>query len=80
MAPRAMQLTLTPSLANSKAQNLVKFYTAALSPRYIDKLEPRLQAPTVNIFIIFPLALRIRDKHSIVTFTKALTSKLKALS
>ena len=54
--------------------------TSDLAPVYIDKFGPRWVAPIVDIFNIFPLALRIRGKLSMVTFTKALTSKLKALS
>ena len=36
VGPGATAFTLTPSLANYKAQHLVKFSTAALEPTYIE--------------------------------------------
>ena len=80
MAPGAIALTLTPSLANYKAQHLVKLLIAALAPEYIDIAGWQIEPTIEDIFKIFPLDLSIKGKHWIVTFTNALTSKLKILS
>ena len=54
--------------------------TSDLAPVYIDKFGPRWVEPIVDVFNVIPFALRIVGEHSVVAFTEALTSKLKALS